>query len=77
MIDDDINTFKLAEQELMKDYGYTGTVGRIKVRLRFLRSWLLQQMAYSSLHPGFAIRLQRARGVKIGKNCHLTPPRTY
>jgi len=73
MIDENVNTFRLAERELMKDYGYSGTIGRIKVRLRFLRSWILHYFAYSSPHPGFAIRLQRARGVKIGKNCHLTP----
>jgi len=73
MIDENVNTFRLAERELMKDYGYSGTIGRIKVRLRFLRSWILHQLAYSSPHPGLAIRLQRARGVKIGKNCHFTP----
>ena len=29
--------------------------------------------AYSSIYPGWAIRMQKARGVKIGKNCHINP----
>lgn len=61
------------EEELLKHYGYSGTGGRLKLRFRFLRSWILHTFAYSSPHPGFVVRMQRARGVKIGKDCHISP----
>ena len=61
------------EQELMKYYNYNGIFGRFKLRLKLLKSWILHSLAYSSMHSGFATTIQRARGVKIGKNCHLCP----
>ncbi|AJM91293.1 acyltransferase [Nitrosopumilus piranensis] len=67
------DNFRIAEQELMKDYGYSGTWGRIKVRLRFLKSWIFHYFAYSSPIPNFSISMQRVRGVKIGKQCHMSP----
>ena len=67
------DNFKIAEQELMKDYGYSGIWGRIKVRFRFMKSWILHSLAYSSPVPSFSISMQRARGVKIGKGCHISP----
>lgn len=67
------DNFKIAEEELMKDYGYSGLWGRIKVRFRFMKSWILHFLAYSSPIPSFSISMQRARGVKIGKGCHMSP----
>jgi len=64
---------KINEQELMDYYGYTGLIGRIKIRMKYFRSWLYHYFAYSSLHPGLAISMQRARGVKIGNGCHISP----
>lgn len=61
------------EEESMKILGYSGRIGRFKFRLKYLRSWLLHSIAYSSPHPGLAIRMQRARGVEIGKNCYIGP----
>ena len=61
------------EQELMEYYGYRGSLGKIQLRMKYLRSWTLHYIAYSSLHPGLAISMQRARGVKIGKGCHIAP----
>lgn len=61
------------EKELMDYYGFTGKSGKIKVRLKFLQSWLLHSIAYSSPHSGLAIKVQKARGVTIGKNCHFCP----
>jgi len=61
------------EKELMQYYNYKGTLGKCKLRCKFLRSWFLHSLAYSSLHSGFAIKMQRARGVKIGRHCHLCP----
>ena len=67
------NNFKTNESELMKYYGYDGNIGKIKLRLKFLKSWVLHSLAYSSPIPNFVIKLQRSRGVKIGKNCHFSP----
>ena len=67
------NNFKTNEAELMEYYGYEGNIGKIKLRLKFLKSWILHSLAYSSPIPNFVIKLQRSRGVKIGKNCHFSP----
>ena len=67
------NNFKTNEAELMEYYGYEGNIGKIKLRLKFLKSWILHSLAYSSPLPNFVIQLQRSRGVKIGKNCHFSP----
>ena len=61
------------ERELMEYYGYKGSVGNFVMKVRFLRSWMLHCMAYSSPHSGFTAKIQRLRGVKIGKNCHFSP----
>ncbi len=70
---DTSNYFKNNESELMDYYGYKGTFGRLKLRFKFLKSWVLHSLAYSSPLPNFVIQLQRYRGVKIGKNCHFSP----
>ena len=70
IIDDAV---KLNEKELMDYYGYSGTFGRLQIRIKFINSWLLHKLAFSSPDSGFAIRMQRARGVKIGNNCHFNP----
>jgi acetyltransferase-like isoleucine patch superfamily enzyme len=67
------DNFKENEQELMDFYGYKGSIGRIKIRMKFLKSWIFHSLAYSSPLPSWAIRFQRIRGVKIGKNCHISP----
>ena len=69
----DSNNFKSNESELMEYYGYNGNIGKIKLRLKFLKSWILHSLAYSSPIPNFVIKLQRSRGVNIGKNCHFSP----
>ena len=70
IIDDAV---RLNEKELMDYYGYSGTFGRLQIRIKFINSWLLHKLAFSSPDSGFAIRMQRARGVKIGNNCHFNP----
>lgn len=67
------DTFSANERELLEYYGYKGESGRLRLRFRFLRSWILHSLAYSSPHPGFVTSMQRARGVRIGKNCHISP----
>ena len=73
MKENEEDAFSVNEKELMQYYGYNGVFGKFKLRLKFLRSWILHSLAYSSPRSGFAIQMQRARGVKIGKNCHLSP----
>ena len=70
LIDDAV---KLNEKELMEYYGYSGVFGRFQIRIKYINSWILHRLAFSSAHSGFAIKMQRARGVKIGKNCHFNP----
>ena len=67
------NTFKINEEELMEYYGYSGLGGKIKLRFNYLNSWFLHNLAFHSTHSGFAIKMQRSRGVKIGSNCHFNP----
>jgi len=64
---------KINAKELMEYYGYSGIFGRFQIRIKFVNSWILHKLAFSSPDSGFAIRMQRARGVKIGKNCHFNP----
>ncbi len=68
-----LDNFKSNEKELMDFYGYKGTFGRIKIRIKFFNSWFYHSLAYSSPIPSWAIRFQRRRGVKIGENCHISP----
>ena len=67
------DTFKVNEEELMEYHGYSGTSGKLKLRINYLRSWLHHSLAFHSTHSGFAVYMQRLRGVKIGKNCHSNP----
>lgn len=67
------DAFSLNEKELMDYYGFHGSIGKLMLRIKILYSWILHSLAYSSPHSGFAISMQLARGVKIGKNCHFCP----
>ena len=68
---DDI--FSINEAEVMEYYGLNGILGKIKFRSKMIRSWLLHSLAYSSPWSNFIIKMQRSRGVIIGKNCHFSP----
>jgi len=70
---DEKDTFPINEKEVMDYYGYSGSFGRLKMKTKFLRSWILHSLAYSSPLSNFSVKMQRARGVKIGKNCHVNP----
>jgi acetyltransferase-like isoleucine patch superfamily enzyme len=67
------DAFSMNEKELMDYYGYRGEFGKVQLRTKIMHSWILHSLAYSSPHSGFAIRMQKARGVKIGNNCHFCP----
>lgn len=57
----------------MEYYGLQGSLGKFQLKTKFLHSWVLHSLAYSSPHPGFAIKMQRSRGVNIGNSCHFAP----
>ena len=73
MKDAEDDVFSVNEQEIMKYYGYSGAYGRLQLRFRFFRTWMLHKLAYSTPLSNFAIKMQKSRGVKIGKNCHISP----
>ena len=73
MNNDENDAFPINEKEVMDYYGYTGGIGRLKIKIRFLRNWVLHSLAYSSPLSNFAVSMQRSRGVRIGKNCHFNP----
>lgn len=73
MKDIEMDAFSVNEQEIMQYYGYSGTCGRFQLRCKFLKTWILHTIAHSTPFSDFAIKLQRSRGVKIGKNCHFSP----
>ena len=67
------NNFKSNEEELMKYYKYSGSLGRLKLRLKFVKSWIYHTLAYSSPLTSWSIKFPTNRGVKIGENCHFSP----
>ncbi len=65
--------FSINELEVMEYYGLQGNSGKLRLKMKMFRSWLLHYFAYSSPLSNFVINSQRSRGVKIGKNCHFSP----
>ncbi|EPA05329.1 transferase hexapeptide repeat protein [Candidatus Nitrosarchaeum limnium BG20] len=70
---DELDAFTTNESEILEYYHLHGRFGKLRLRLKFLRTWILHFLAYSSPDSNFSIKMQRSRGVKIGKNCHLSP----
>jgi acetyltransferase-like isoleucine patch superfamily enzyme len=70
---DDKEISSINEEEIMNYYGYNGQFGKIKLKVKLLRSWILHSIAYSSPQSNLVVKIQRSRGVKIGKNCHISP----
>ena len=68
----DENPASVNEKELMKYYGYSGIFGNFRLKMKFLRTWILHSLAYSCPHSETIAKIQRSRGVKIGKNCHFS-----
>ena len=68
---DDVTS--LNEKEIMEFYGYSGSLGRFSLKMKFLRTWVLHLLAHSCPDSRFVIKMQRARGVTIGNNCHISP----
>ena len=66
-MEDEENPLPINEKEVMDYYGCTSKFDIFRLKIKFLRSWILHSLAYSSPHSNFAIRMQKARGVKIIK----------
>jgi acetyltransferase-like isoleucine patch superfamily enzyme len=64
---------EINERELMEYFGYKGWMGKIKMKFRLLRSWILQFLASNSPSSNLAVIFQRARGVKIGRHVFIGP----
>jgi acetyltransferase-like isoleucine patch superfamily enzyme len=67
---DDVNSIN--ESEIMEYYGFKGISGKLKFKAKMLRSWILHSWAYSSPWSDFIVKMQKARGVTIGENCHFS-----
>lgn len=69
----DSDYLKINENELMEYFGYKGIIGRIKLKMKFSKSWIFHVLAYSSPISSWIVKWQRKRGVRIGDNCHISP----
>ena len=69
----DKDTFSQNEEEIMQFYNLHGISGKIMIRAKILKTWLLHKSAFSSINSSWVVKMQRARGVKIGTNCHISP----
>lgn len=72
-MDKDDDFYSINEKELMNYYNFKGFTGKIKLEMKLAKSWILHSLAYSSPLSNWNIKFQKARGVKIGKNCYLSP----
>lgn len=70
---DEKDIFKENEAELMEYYHIKGKLSKILFKFKMLKFWMYHKLAYSSPQSNFVIKMQRVRGVKIGKNCHISP----
>ena len=50
--------FSQNEKELMEYFGYSGSFGLLKLRLKFLRTWLLHKTAYSSANSSWVVKIE-------------------
>ena len=69
----DLDYLKINENELMEYFGYKGKLGKLKLNFKFGKSWINHVLGYSSPFSNWVVKCQRNRGVKIGKNCHISP----
>jgi len=67
------NPFSVNEKEVLEYYGLEGSFGKFSLRCKFIKTWILHSLAYSSPLSSFIIKMQRSRGVKIGNFCHMSP----
>ena len=41
--------------------------------MEFIKNMEIKELSYFSPHSGFTVKMQKSRGVTIGKNCHFCP----
>ena len=70
---DEENALPINEKEVMEFYGCSTKFDVFRLKIRFFKSWILHYFAYTSPLSNIIIKLQRSRGVKIGKNCFFNP----
>ena len=71
---EDVNDpYSLNEYEVLEYYGLKGISGKFNLKCKFIKTWILHSLAYFTPLSSFIIKMQRARGVKIGKFCHISP----
>ena len=71
---EDVNDpYSLNEHEVLEYYGLKGISGKFNLKCKFIKTWILHSLAYFTPLSSFIIKMQRARGVKIGKFCHISP----
>lgn len=68
-----IDPDKVNKSELLEYYGLHGRYGRFRLAARLLWGWFLAGLAKRVPTAGLAVRLQRRRGVKIGKHVYIGP----
>jgi acetyltransferase-like isoleucine patch superfamily enzyme len=56
-----------------REHLYSGTLFRTRFLFHRFFGYTFQVIARVIMHSGFRVKLQRARGVKIGKNTHIGP----
>ena len=72
-MEDSKNPFSVNEKEVLEYYGLQDSFGKFSLKCKFIKTWILHSLAYSSPLSSFIIKMQRSRGVKIGNFCHLSP----
>ena len=72
-MEDAENPYQLNENEVLEYYGLDGISGKFYLKCKFFKTWILHSLAYFSPLSSFIIKMQRARGVKIGNFCHISP----
>ncbi len=72
-MEDKENPYLLNENEVLNYYNLKGTLGKFHLKCKFFKTWILHSLAYFAPLSSFIIKMQRARGVRIGKFCHISP----
>ena len=62
---------EINRREIMEYYGYKGRLGLVRLSFRLFKAWFLQYLASRSPYFGLTVKLQRMRGVKIGKHVYI------
>lgn len=59
---DEKKTSSINEGEIMSDYGYSGSFGKIQLKAKLFRSWILHSIAYSSPQSSLCSKTSTLKG---------------